>query len=68
MQAETYEHKKIIGSEELIDVFLRGGETQTFIRDLYSMNIDSASLFPGFDGFARSLRYIVRSDEFTGKG
>lgn len=33
------------------------------IRDLYSMNIDSASLFPGLDGFARSLRFIVRDTE-----
>jgi hypothetical protein len=30
------------------------------IRDLYSMNIDAASLFPGLDGFARSLSYSVR--------
>jgi hypothetical protein len=28
--------------------------------DLFSMNIDSASLFPGLDGFARSLRLMMR--------
>jgi hypothetical protein len=32
--------------------------------DLYSMNIDAATLFPGLDGFARSLRY-VRSMSIT---
>ncbi len=30
------------------------------IEDLYSMNIDAASLFPGLDGFARSLNHIVQ--------
>lgn len=34
------------------------------ISDLYTMNIDSASLFPGLDGFARSLRFVVRGDKY----
>lgn len=36
------------------------------IDELYEMNISTASLFPGLDGFARSLRYHLRSleDEF----
>lgn len=29
------------------------------IRDLYSMNIDAASLFPGLDGFAKSLKFSM---------
>lgn len=33
--------------------------------DLDSMNINSASLFPGLDGFARSLRLFVRQMEQT---
>jgi hypothetical protein len=33
------------------------------IRDLYSMNIDAASLFPGLEGFARSLKYLARIQE-----
>lgn len=33
------------------------------IRDLYSMNIDAASLFPGLEGFAKSLAFMIRSDE-----
>jgi hypothetical protein len=30
------------------------------ITDLYRMNIDAASLFPGLDGFARSLKLFFR--------
>jgi len=33
------------------------------IRDLYAMNIDAASLFPGLDGFARSLNFVLREDD-----
>ncbi len=29
------------------------------------MNIDAASLFPGLDGFARSLNFIIQSNEYT---
>ncbi len=38
------------------------------VSDLYSMNIDSASLFPGLDGFARSLRFVVRGDKYKPLG
>jgi hypothetical protein len=31
------------------------------IEDLYSMNIDAASLFPDLSGFARSLKYQTRN-------
>lgn len=34
--------------------------------DLYSMNIDSASLFPGIDGFAKSLIHHIRVMEGVG--
>lgn len=36
------------------------------LRDLIDMNISSASLFPGLDGFARSLRneYVLRRESF----
>jgi FRG domain len=30
------------------------------LRDLYAMNVTSASLFPGLDGFARSLYHEIR--------
>ncbi|MGO9534549.1 MAG: FRG domain-containing protein [Syntrophobacteraceae bacterium] len=30
------------------------------LTDLYRMNITAASLFPGLDGYARSLKYILR--------
>jgi hypothetical protein len=35
------------------------------IQDLFSMNIDAASLFPGLDGFARSLNYNLRYIDFA---
>lgn len=35
------------------------------IGNLYQMNIDAASLFPGLDGFARSLKFPVRIRENT---
>lgn len=38
---------------------------QEIIRDLYQMNIDAASLFPGLDGFARSLKFPIRIRENT---
>lgn len=31
------------------------------IEDLYRMNIGASTLFPGLDGFARSMRYHVRT-------
>jgi hypothetical protein len=38
------------------------------IRDLYAMNIDSASLFPGLEGFARSLNFITQRDDYERDG
>lgn len=34
------------------------------IRDLYAMNIDAASLFPGLEGFARSLSFILQKGNY----
>lgn len=34
------------------------------IRDLYTMNINSASLFPGLEGFAKSLSFITRKADY----
>ncbi|MEI7614579.1 MAG: FRG domain-containing protein [Betaproteobacteria bacterium] len=31
------------------------------IEDLYQMNIGASTLFPGLDGFARSMRYYIRA-------
>jgi len=33
------------------------------LKDLHLMNIDAASLYPGLEGFARSLKYVVRKME-----
>ncbi len=35
------------------------------IRDLYAMNIDAASLFPGLEGFARSLNFIMQENDYA---
>ena len=34
------------------------------LEDLHSMNITAASLFPGLDGFARSLRFSLRKMDY----
>jgi hypothetical protein len=38
----------------------------TAVRNLWKMNINAATLFPGLDGFARSLAYYV--DYFHRRG
>jgi len=35
---------------------LRAGSRKEFLKNLRAMNIHRGSLFPGLDGFARSLR------------
>lgn len=37
------------------------------LKDLRNMNIDAATLFPGLDGQARSLNYIMRKMELSSK-
>jgi hypothetical protein len=32
------------------------------LRDLWNMNVNAAALFPGLDGFARSLHHFLRMD------
>jgi hypothetical protein len=32
------------------------------LEDLWQMNVTAATLFPGLDGFARSLHYFLRID------
>jgi hypothetical protein len=32
------------------------------LQDLWSMNVTAASLFPGLDGFARSLHYFIQKE------
>jgi len=45
-----------ISSASLIKIILPHGCSETVIHDLKKMNITAATLFPGLDGFARSLR------------
>ncbi len=32
------------------------------LQDLWTMNVNAAALFPGWDGFARSLHHFLRVD------
>jgi hypothetical protein len=34
------------------------------LQDLWNMNVTAATLFPGLDGFARSLHYYLKIDDF----
>lgn len=47
--ASVFCHKVIVPAASRIDA----------LRDLYLMNVSRATLFPGLDGFAESLRYYV---------
>lgn len=50
----------------IIKINLKNAWNREAIHDLYSMNIDSASLFPGLDGFAKSLNFILQDFESGG--
>lgn len=52
----------------VIKVNLQKKWHKEILSDLYLMNLDSASLFPGLEGFARSLRFIIQSDEYKFEG
>jgi hypothetical protein len=44
----------------IIKIIIPRGSHKTAISDLSEMNVTSATLFPGLDGFARSLLYHLR--------
>jgi len=48
----------------VVKINLSKGCYREAIRDLYTMNIDSASLFPGLEGFAKSLNFIMRKSNY----
>lgn len=53
-----------INEDEIIDgikVIIPKCYHKEILTDLYKMNITAASLFPGLDGYARSLKYIIYS-------
>lgn len=51
--------------QDILKIIIQRDIHKTAIDDLRKMNISSASLFPGLDGFARSLYYHLRFDEIS---
>ncbi|MFL6208265.1 MAG: FRG domain-containing protein [Pyrinomonadaceae bacterium] len=51
-------------NKRFIKIILPQRSIQTALNDLHDMNVTSATLFPGLDGFARSLYYHLRSLTF----
>jgi len=49
----TSELEKAVVVKIIVQDYLR----EQILNDLWKMNVSSATLFPGIDGFARSLRY-----------
>ena len=52
--------KSVLIDTKVLKIILPSRSIKRAIRDLHSMNITSATLFPGLDGFARSLSYHLR--------
>lgn len=46
----------------VVKILLPTGIQHDALKDLWNMNVSAASLFPGLDGFARSLYYFVKVD------
>jgi hypothetical protein len=53
--------RKLFEKAAAIKVLLPQSFQYDVLDDLWKMNISAASLFPGLDGFARSLHYFVRA-------
>ena len=49
----------VIANSSIIKIILPLSLQREFLIRLYRMNIDAASLFPGLDGFARSLKIFT---------
>jgi hypothetical protein len=45
----------------LLRIILSRDLRNRVLDDLWQMNINAATLFPGLDGFARSLHYHMRA-------
>jgi len=66
--AKTEEYDRKIHTQRrlyeaaVIEVVLPGPVHKDAVRDLRNMNITAATLFPGLDGFARSLHWSLRNE------
>ncbi len=47
--------------DHLMKVIIPRARLDTVLKELYAMNISRATLFPGLDGFAQSLRMNLGS-------
>ena len=69
-QAQEYQafsdSKMRVDEVAVIKVLLPLGIHADVLRDLWNMNITAATLFPGLDGFARSLHYFLRMESLWG--
>jgi hypothetical protein len=52
--------KKLADEVAAIKVLLPPATHHDALHDLWNMNVTAATLFPGLDGFARSLHYFLR--------
>jgi hypothetical protein len=65
-QAEDYDvrthTKQALQERVVIKVLLPLSIHHDALQDLWNMNVSAATLFPGLDGFARSMHYFLRID------
>ena len=54
--------KQMLREAAVIKVLLPLAIHHDGLQDLWSMNVNAAALFPGLDGFARSLHHFLRMD------
>lgn len=54
---------ELYGTSEIIKIIIPREYHKAALEDLWSMNINAATLFPGLDGFAESLAYHFRQYE-----
>jgi hypothetical protein len=54
--------KELLEGVAVIKLLLPLGIQHDVLQDLWNMNVNAASLFPGLDGLARSLNYYLQID------
>ncbi len=54
--------RKLLNEAAVIKILLPLATHHDVLQDLWNMNVTAATLFPGLDGFARSLHYFLRMD------
>jgi FRG domain len=54
--------RKMLGEVAVIKILIPLAVHYDALQDLWGMNVNAATLFPGLDGFARSLHHYLRMD------